>query len=148
MPCTEAAVRQDLWLVPTGHGEEVQMEDHDRLAAVNAIVDSAESEAFRALELSQSVVSDHIDQVPEAPHVAITELQEKTKIVEDAMNFLRRHGQILRRANSSCCQEIPLLEERLQVVLESVQKELSTATWKLEDVNRKDSTSQQAQTAG
>jgi len=148
VPCTEATVRPDLWLVPTGHGEEVQMEDHERLAAVNAIVNTAEYEAFRALGVSQSVISDGSDPLPEALRVAIAELQEKTKVVEDAMNILMRHNQILRRAQSSCCQEIPLLEERLQVLLESVQKELSAATWKLEDLGGKESASQQVQAAG
>jgi len=138
VPCTEASARADLWLVPTGRGEEVQMEDHERLAAASAIVDAAESEAFRALMVSQSV------RATTAMHVAVSELQEKTKVVEDALNLLRSHAQILRRTHSSCCLEFELLDQRLQVVLESVQKELSSATWKLQDPAGRESASQQA----
>lgn len=129
----EGVERQDLSFVPQGQPEEALMTEEKRLAAATAAVERAEAEAYKALEASQATTDSSSSSAGEtALQGAIDLLKESAVVVEAALASLGRHERAARREPGSAHKEMGPLQERLQVLLESVQQEISRATWRLE----------------
>mmetsp|Transcript_55024 Transcript_55024/g.170460 ORF Transcript_55024/g.170460 Transcript_55024/m.170460 type:complete len:417 (-) Transcript_55024:164-1414(-) len=124
--------RQDLSCVAKGQSEETVMTEDARLAAASATVEGAEAEAYQALEASLHALGERSGVKLASVHTAMDRLKESTLSVEEAMASLDRHERAARRQTGIGCKDLGPLRERLQVVLESVQQELSRASWVLE----------------
>mmetsp|Transcript_15152 Transcript_15152/g.48444 ORF Transcript_15152/g.48444 Transcript_15152/m.48444 type:complete len:419 (+) Transcript_15152:122-1378(+) len=124
--------RQDLAFVPQGKPEEVAMTEDGRLAAATATVEAAEAAAYGALEASLSALGSGTNADQAGIHGAMDRLKESAVEVEQALASLSRHDRAARTEPGGVRQELGPLCERLQVLLESVQQELSRASWHLE----------------